>query len=191
MRITIARGAVEPGRQLIDGARSMRLEGDAESEHRGIAQPEGQSGHEADLRDVDGAQAPGRIDPVSDRAAGKHACSDIVTHRIAGEAGKRSHPVGHVGASDRAQRKQVVERQREIARGNEQRSQRDVARVAYHQRFDHFVDVDVAQDAIERHHRDRDDGDAQDEADPVPADLLVAKMRRCVERCEHLALTLG
>ena len=95
--------------------------GEAEAQHGDVAEPEGETGDEADLGDLDGVEAPGRIDAVAHRAAGEHAGADIVADRIGGEAGQRRDAVGHVLAADRAQREQVVERQREIAQGDEQR----------------------------------------------------------------------
>src|SRR5262249_14258557 len=59
-----------------------------------------------------------------------------------------------------------------------------------HGRSDDSAGLDGAKDAIERHRRDRDDGDAEREADPVPADPLVAEHRRPVQRVEHYALTI-
>ena len=69
---------------------------DPEAEHGGIAEPEGQAGDEADLRDLDGARSPGGIDAIAHRAAGEDAGADIVTDRIAGEAGERGAAVRHV-----------------------------------------------------------------------------------------------
>src|SRR5262249_59841345 len=53
-----------------------------------------------------------------------------------------------------------------------------------------FAGVDRTKNAIERHRRDRDDGDAERDADPVPADPLVAEHRPPMQRIEHLALTI-
>ncbi len=191
MRIRIAPLRLNQGRQLIDRGSGLRHVGDAEPQHGGIAEPECQSGDKADFRDFDGADAPGRIDAVAHRAAGEDAGAHIVTDRIAGETGERRHPIGHVRPADRAQREQIVERQREIAAGDAQRGQRDVAPFGRHQRLDHLVDLDVAQDAIEHDRRDRDDGDAQEEADAVPANRPVADPRRRVQRLEHAGLTIG
>jgi hypothetical protein len=47
-------GAIQPFRQLVDGAGGERLERNAEPEHGGIAQPEGELGHETDFRHLDG-----------------------------------------------------------------------------------------------------------------------------------------
>src|SRR5262249_17540191 len=55
---------------------------------------------------------------------------------------------------------------------------------------DHFGGIDRAQDTIERHRRNRDDGDAEREADPVPPDPPVAEHRRPMQRIEHSALTI-
>ena len=86
---------------------------------------EGEAGDEADLRNVDRAQAPGRIDAIADRTAGERAGADIVPNRIAGETAKRRDAVRHVVATDRVQREQIVEGQREITGGGEQCRQHD------------------------------------------------------------------
>ena len=113
--------AIEPRRQLVDGARGLRHIGDAETEHRGIAEPERQAGDEAKLGDLDGVEPPGRIDAVAHRTAGEHAGADVVADRIAGEAAERRDPVGDLRMADRAQGEQVVEGEREVAAGNAQR----------------------------------------------------------------------
>ena len=118
--------AVDPGRQLIDGARRVRRVDDAEAEHGGVAEPEGQAGNEADLGDLDRVEPERRIDAIAHRAAGEDAGADIVADRIAGEAGERGGRIGNVVAPDRAQREQIVKGQREIAGGDEQRGQHDV-----------------------------------------------------------------
>ena len=134
--------------------------GDAESEHRGIAEPERQAGQKADLGDVDRVQPPGGIDAVAHRAAGEDAGADIVPDRIAGEGGERVDAVGNVGAADRAHREQVIEGQGEIAGGHEQRRQRDLARLGLLDGLDHLVDVDAAQHVVEHVASDPDDRDA-------------------------------
>src|SRR5262249_7839917 len=65
-----------------------------------------------------------------------------------------------------------------------------VGKIRVHQRCDAAAGVDRAQDAKEPPRRDRDDGDAEREADPVPADPLVAEHRRPMQRVEHSALTI-
>ena len=182
--------AVEPGRQLVDRAGGKRLEGNAEPEHGGIAEPEGQPGHETDFCDVDGVEAPRRIDPVAHRTAGEDAGTDIVADRIAGEAGQRRHPIWHVVAPDRAQRKQVIEGEREIAARHERCGERDVAPIRGRERLDHLADIDVMQNAIQHHGRNQDDRDAEHEADPVPADLFVAEPRGATQSIEHPTLAI-
>src|SRR5262249_56501451 len=85
----------------------------------GVYEPEGQPGHEADFRDLDGAQPPGRVDAVADRATGEYARAHVVPDRIAGEGGERGRPIRYVLAADRAQRKQVIEVQRQVSPGDE------------------------------------------------------------------------
>src|SRR5579872_4460140 len=69
---------IQPGRQLIDRGRGFRMKGDPQSQHRGIAKPEGEAGEKADLRHIDRVQPPRRIDAVAHRAAGEDAGPDIV-----------------------------------------------------------------------------------------------------------------
>ena len=182
--------AVEPDRQLIDRGRGLRVIGDAEPEHRGIAEPEGQAGEEADFGDVDRVQPPGRIDPVAHRAAGEDAGADIVADRIGGEGGKRVDAVGNVGVADRAHREQVIEGQREIARRHEQRRQRDLARLGALDGVDHLIGVDAAEHVIEHVARDADDRDA-DQDPELMQDLLLAQKRDRPAYCfQHLDLEL-
>ena len=162
--------------------------GDAEAQHRGIAEPEGQAGEEADLCDVDRVQPIGGIDAVAHRAAGEDAGADIVADRIAGEGGERVDAIGHVGVADRAHGEQVVEGQREIARGDEQRRHRDLARLGALDRLDHLVDVDAAQHVVEHIASDADDRDA-DHNSKLMQDLLLAQKRhRPAYGFQHLDL---
>ena len=73
--------------------------GNAKPQHGGVAEPEGQARHEADLRHFDGVKTIGRINAVAHRAAGKHGGADIVTDRIAGEAGQRGDAIGNFVAA--------------------------------------------------------------------------------------------
>jgi hypothetical protein len=76
--------------------------GEAETQHRDVAEPEGEARDKADLGNLDGVDTPGRIDAVTHRAAGENAGADIVANRIGGEAGVRGHAIGHILAADRA-----------------------------------------------------------------------------------------
>ena len=159
-------------------------------EHRGIAEPEGQAGQEADLGDVDRIQPPGRIDPIAHRAAGKDAGADIVPDRIAGEGRERIDAVGDIGTPDRPHREQIIEGQREIARGDEQAGQHDLMRLGLLDRLDHLVDVDAAQHVEEHVARDPDDRDADRNAQFMQ-DLLLAQKRHRPAYCfQHLDLEL-
>src|SRR5439155_4117353 len=82
---------------------------------------------------------------------------------------------------------QIVEGQGEIAAGHAQRGERDVDWIDVAQGIDHLPDLDVAQMAKKRHAGERDDSDAQEKADPVPADRLVEKPRYGAHRLEGLA----
>ena len=164
--------------------------GDAQSQHRGIAEPERQAGQKADLGDVDRVQPPGRIDPIAHRAAGEDAGADIVPDRIAGEGGERVDAVGNVGAADRADREQVIECQREIARGDEQRRQRDRAGLGLLDGLDDLVDIDAAEHMVKHVARDPDDRDA-DRNTQLVQDLLLAQKRDRPAYCfQHLDLEL-
>jgi hypothetical protein len=91
---------------------------------------------------------------------------------------------------DRAQREQVIEGEREIARGDEQRRENDVPPLARLQRRDHLGDLDVVQHAIEHNAGGRDDHQAEPEAHQVPADCPVDEPRGRAERMEH-SVSLG
>ena len=176
---------IEPDRQLVDGACRARIVGNAQAEHRRVAEPEGQAGDKADLRHVDRGESPDRIDAVADRRTGEHARPDVVADRIAGEAGKRGDPIGHGIPPDRAQREQIIERQREIAGRNEQPGQEQVAQRRPSRRPHDLSHVDVVEHAIEHDRRDRDDGDAQRNPDPVPADPFCERPPHGAQRLEH------
>ena len=164
--------------------------GDAQSQHRGIAEPERQAGQKADLGDVDRVQSPGGIDAIAHRAAGEDAGADIVPDRIAGEGGERVDAVGNIGAADRANREQVIECQGEIARGHEQRRQRDLAGLGLLDGLDDLVDVDAPQHVVKHVARDPDDRDA-DRNTQLMQDLLLAQKRDRPAYCfQHLDLEL-
>ena len=176
---------VAPQRQLIDGARGLRRIQHAEPEHGGIAEPERQPGEEADLGDLDDAQAPGGIDAIAHGAAGEHAGADIVADRVAGEAGQRRDPVRDFGAPDRAQREQVVEGQRQIAGGDEGAGDDQGAPVGRLDGVEQRVGIDVAQDAVEHDDGDDDDGEAERNTQAAPADAPVEKMRGVAQALQH------
>jgi len=114
-----------------------------------------------------------------------------VPDRIAGEAGKRGRPIRHVLPADRAQRKQVIERQGEIPSCHIQRCKREVAPVGRGQRIQHLAGIDGAQNAIEHDSCGRDNGQADRDPDPVPADARVAENRDPMQCLKHPALARG
>src|SRR5882724_1796910 len=184
------RDAVEPGRQLIDRGGSFRMVGNAQAQHRGIAEPEGQPGEEADLGDVDRVQSPGRINPIAHRAAGEDTGADIVADRIGGEGGERVDAVGNVALADRANREPVVEGQREIACRHEQGRQPYLPRLGALDGLDHLIGVDATQHVIEHVASDPDDRDA-DHNPELMQDLLLAQKRDRPAYCfQHLDLEL-
>ncbi len=160
--------------------------GDAEPEHGGIAEPERQPGEEADLGDVDRVQAPGGIDPIAHRAAGEDAGADIVSDRIAGEGGERIDAVGDLAVTDGPDGEQVIEGQREIARGDEQAGKGDLARFGLLDGFEDVVDVDVLQHVEEHIAGDPDDGDADHNTQLVQDLLLVQKRDGPAYGFQHL-----
>ena len=137
--------AVDPGRQTIDGAGGLRRVQDAETEHGGVAEPEGQASDKADLRHLDGVEPVSRIDAVAHGATGEYGRADIVADRVAGEAGECGNAIGNFVSADRAQCEPVVECQREIAAGNKQRGAGNLVRARGLQRGEDLIDVDIAQ----------------------------------------------
>ena len=176
---------VEPDRQAIDLGGRFRMIADAKAQHRRIAEPEREAGDEADLGDVDRVQAPRRIHAIAHGAAGERAGADIVSDRIAGEAGERGDAVRHVVAADRVQREQIVEGQREVAGGDEQHRQHDRLRGLGLQRRDQLVEIELAQHVVEHVAGDRDDGQAEQQAELVEDVLLAKKRNRLADRSQH------
>ncbi len=183
--------AIAPQRQLIERARRLRSIENAQTQHGGVAEPEGQPGDEADLGDLDDGKAPAGIDAVAHRTAGKDAGADIVADGVAGESRQCGDAIWHLGTADRAQREQVVERQRQIAGGDEQSGKNERRPIGRFQRVDQRVGIDVAQDAVKHHRGDRDDGQAERDADPAPADLAAEKMRGPAQLLQHTAFRTG
>ena len=132
-------------------ARRLRRVENAEPQHGGVAEPEGQPGDETDFGDLDDGEPPAGIDPVAHRAAGEDAGADIVADRVAGEAGERRDAIGHLEAADRAQREQIVEGQRQVAGGDEQAGDDEGVPVGRFERIEEVVGIDIAQDAVEHH----------------------------------------
>ena len=163
----------------------MRRQGDAEAEHGGVAEPECQSGDEADLRHFHRVEAVGGIDPVTHGTAGEHGGADIVADGIAGEAGQRRDAIGNLPAADRAQGEPVVEGQREIAERDEQAGGGDAVPLSALQCDDNLVHLDVAQHMHQHHRSHGDDGEAEQHADPVPADLVLEKAHHGARSLEH------
>ena len=155
--VTSASRRLNQGGNWLMALAAFRHIGDAEPEHGGVAEPEREAGNEAELGDLDGVEPPGRIDAVAHRAAGEDAGADIVADRIAGESAERRDAVRHVMAADRAQREQIVEGQREIAEGDEQRREQDVARVGPAKRLQDILEFDAVQGLEQHKDRDRDD----------------------------------
>ncbi len=118
---------IDESRQPVDRAGGLRRDRHPKSEHEGIAEPEGEPGDEGDLGDVDDVKPIGGIDAKADGAAGEDGGAEIVPDGIAGEGGHRRDPVGHMPCTDGPQREEIVEGQRHIGAGDEQRAQRDVA----------------------------------------------------------------
>ena len=181
---------VQPGRQLIDRGSCLRMIGDAEPKHRGIAKPEGQPGQKADLGHVDRVHPPVGVDAVTYRTPAKDAGADIVADRIAGEGSKRIDAVGDVAAADRADCKQIVERQGEIAGSDEQGGEGDRVRFGSPDGLDDLFDIQASQHVVKHIAGNADDGDA-DRNTKLMQDLLLAQNRYRPAYCsQHLDLEL-
>ncbi len=176
---------IQPNRQPVDLGCRVRMIGDAETKHRGVAKPEGEAGDKADLGDVDCIQSPRGIHAITHCAAGERAGADIVSDRIAGETGKRCDPVRHIATADRPQRKQIVERQREIAGGNKQHRQNDRLRGLGLQRLDQGIEIQVAQHVVENVAGDHDDRQAHRKAELLENVLLTKKRNRLADQSQH------
>jgi hypothetical protein len=103
-------GAIDPRRQLRDGAGRLGRPEKTGAEHECIAEPERQSGDEGDLDHIGNAQTPGGVDTKADGAGGEDRRAKIVPDRVADEACQRRDPKRHVAASDRVQREVIVKR---------------------------------------------------------------------------------
>lgn len=79
--------------------------------------------------------------------------------------------------ADRPQREPVVEGEREIAAGHENGRKCDSVGGGGFQCGDHLVDIEVVQHVHEHRHRDGDNRDTKQEADPLPADFVLEKAR--------------
>jgi len=53
------------------------------------------------------------------------------------------------------------------------------------------MNLDAAQDVNERHRRNRDDGEAQEEADPIPTNPFVAESRAYSKHVERRLAPAG
>src|SRR5262249_53666394 len=151
----------------------LRMIRDAKAEDRSIAEPKGKSGNKADLRYLDRIEPICRIDAITHGTAGEHRGADVVSDRIAGEAGERGDAVRHLVASYGPQREQIIESQREVPACHKKSRRGDMVRLGGLERRNYFVDVDIAEH-IEEHDRcDGNDGDAQNQADPIPTDRIL------------------
>jgi len=65
----------------------------ADQEH---AEEQGDPGDRHDLRDLDRAEAPARIQPIADRRTGDRGETQRMADRIGGEGGQRHAPIGQV-----------------------------------------------------------------------------------------------
>jgi hypothetical protein len=57
--------------------------------------------------------------------------------------------------------------------------------------IDELIGIDVAQDAIQHHDCDRDDGETQRHTEPAQPDLGVEKARGPTQASQHAALRIG
>ena len=133
------------------------MPGHADAEHEQIAEPEGQAREEADLGDIDRAEAVVGIDPETDRAAGENRGADIVADGVAGEARQRSDAIGDVRLANGSQREEIIEGQRAERAYHAQGGQRDAMRRDFRQRGQDNPGVDPLQRANQVGDRKNDD----------------------------------
>ncbi len=156
------------GRQLEDAGGCVRMIDHPGSEHREIAEPEGQSGEEADLGDVNDREAELRVDAVADGAARKRGRADVVADRIARETCERSHPIRHVTNPDGAQREEIVAGQCRVSGGDEEHRAGDIACGHRLHMRPYLRRIDAGENVHQHQDRHHDDYRAECEADPVP-----------------------
>jgi hypothetical protein len=96
----------------------------------------------------------------------------VNTDGIARKARQRRDSVRHASASDRAKRKEVVERQRDVAHANRAAGQHDHAQRRRSDRVEDLAEIDIAQNEKQRDARCHDDQQTEGKADPVPAAAL-------------------
>ncbi len=89
----------------------------------------------------------------------------------------KATPIGYVAPPDRVEGEHVVKRQRDITEGDEGGRDEHVAPLECAERIHHVRDVDAAQHAIEHDAGDDDHREAQQKAEPVPADSAVEGLR--------------
>ena len=118
-------------------------------------------------------QAVVRIDPETDRAAGKDGGADIVADGVAGEARQRGDAVGDVLLADGPQREEIIEGQRAERADHAQRGQRNPMRRDFRQRSQDDGGVDALQGVNQMGDRKNDDEETRSDPQPFPADLLL------------------
>ena len=118
---------IDPCRQVIDGACSLRRVRHGAAEEERIAEPECHSRDEGDLGDVDDGQAPERVDAQPDQPASQDRGAKIVADRGTREARQRDNRIRHRVPADRAQREQIVEGQHNVAGDHERAGDREFA----------------------------------------------------------------
>src|SRR6185312_10726079 len=169
--------AVEPGRQLVNRPGGLRMIGDAEAKHGGVAEPKGETSDKADLRYFDRIEPISRIDAVTHGATGENRSSDVVTNRIAREAGERRNTIRNLVAANGPQSEPVIEGECEVPASDKKSCSGDMMRLGRFQRRDHLIGVDIAEHMKKDDTRNGNDGDAQNHADPITANLFLKKSR--------------
>src|SRR4029434_9792200 len=96
----------------------LRSQGQSEAQSAQIAEPERQPGDEADLRHLDEAQSPWRIDPQTHRATAKQADTQAMSNRRGGEARESGNGVWHLAPADGTQGEVVIEGERAVTDEN-------------------------------------------------------------------------
>src|SRR5262249_20292196 len=122
---------------------------------------------------------------VAHGTAGEHCRTDVVTDRITREAGQRRNAIGNFAAADGPQGEPIVESEREVSARDKKSCSRDIMRVGCLKRRYHLVGVDVAEHMKEDDGGDRNNRNAQNQANPIPTNRILKKSRHRAQRLEH------
>jgi hypothetical protein len=119
-----------------------------------------------------------RIDTITDHRRDQRNGADAVRDRIAGEACESCDPVRQFGATNRAQRQQVIERQADVGSDDQRRGYPDQRHIGVPNDFEYLVDIDALERMRQREDRSGRDGNADNHAKPFQAEAVVGRFRR-------------